>query len=290
METLAGAFDLTAALQSRGVDFAALGGAYLVFIASCVATAAVFFAARAHLVVAPNKQARDYAVYVCAVLLTLLIATALENELVPTGVPTLRYVAYPQILFLLALHLWVLNRAHEPWIIELGASSIAASITVASVAAAAADSFRAAHAVTLVVFAGLLGFLWRQAISTKRAFVNADSIYIRTKENLDAAVAPQKPWLGLPHWAALVVASVLLAIANSLLRGRGLEEIPALDVALESALLLSITALVCAVPATSYWIARKTWMPELTRFVWLVWLVVGFAFTYGNYLTSLGKV
>jgi len=290
METLAGAFDLTAALQSRGIDFAALGAAYLVFIASCVATAAVFFAARAHLVVAPNRQARDYAVYVSVVLLTLLIATALENELVAAGVPTLRYVAYPQILFLLALHLWILYRPHEPWIIELGASSIVASIAVAAVAAAATDSFRAAHGVTLVVFAGLLGLLWRQAISTKRAFVNADSIYIRSKENLDPTVAPQKPWLGLPHWAALVVSSVLLAIVNSLLRGRGIGQIPAVDVALESALLLSITALVCAVPATSYWLARKTWMPELTRFVWLVWIVVGFAFTYGNYLTSLGKI
>jgi hypothetical protein len=289
METLAGAFDFTAALQSRGVDFAALGAAYLVFIASCVATIAVFFAARAHLVVAPNRQARDYAQYVCAVLLTLLIATALENELLPTTVPTLRYVAYPQILFLLALHLWIFYR-QEPWIIELGASSIAASIAVAAVAAAAADSFRVAHGITTLVFVGLLAFLWRQAISTKRGFVNAASIYVRSKENLDAAVAPQKPWLGLAHWAALVVASVSLAIVNSLLRGRGIEQIPAVDIALESGLLMLVTGLVCAVPATSYWIARKTWMPELTRFVWLVWIVVSFAFTYGNYLTSLGKV
>ena len=34
-------------------------------------------------------------------------------------------------------------------------------------------------------------------------------------------------------------------------------------------------------------IGRHTWMPQLTRFVWVVWLVVGFAFTYGNYLISL---
>jgi hypothetical protein len=288
METLTGASNLMAALGSRGLDFAALGGAYLVFIASCVATAAVFFAARKYLVVAPNRQARDYAQYVSAVLLTLLIATALENELLPTAMPSLRYVAFPQILFLLALHLWMFRR-QEPWIIELGASSIAASTAVAAVAAAATDSFRIAHGVTLLVIAGLLGFLWYQSISTKRAFVNADSIYVRTKENLDASIAPQKPWLGLSHWAALVVASVSLAVVNSLLRGRGIEQIPALDVALESALLLLVTALVCAVPATSYWLARKTWMPELTRFVWLVWIVVGFAFTYGNYLTSLGK-
>ena len=42
-------------------------------------------------------------------------------------------------------------------------------------------------------------------------------------------------------------------------------------------MLLFITALVCAVPAGAYWFMRKTWMPELTRFVWLAWLVIGFA-------------
>ena len=42
-------------------------------------------------------------------------------------------------------------------------------------------------------------------------------------------------------------------------------------------------------PAVSYWLSRKAWMPELTRFVWLVWIVVGFVFTYGNYLTNLNK-
>ena len=286
METLAAAFDFTAALHNRGIDFAALGGAYLVFLASCVATAAVFFAARSYLVVAPNKQARDYGVYVCVVLLTLLIAAALENELLPGTVPTLHYVSYPQILILIALHVWVLYRP-EPWIIELGASSIVASAAVAAAAAAATGSFRIAHAVTLLGFAALLGFLWYQAITTKRAFMTADSIYLRSKEDVDAPVAPQKPWLGLPHWAALAAGSVLLAVVNSLLRGRGFEQIPAVDVALESGLLMLVTALVCAIPAVSYWIARRAWMPELTRFVWLVWIVVGFALTYGNYLTSL---
>ena len=94
----------------------------------------------------------------------------------------------------------------------------------------------------------------------------------------------------MPHCAALVAASVALAIANALLRGRGLEDIPAVDVAVESGLLMLATAFLCAVPAMSYWIARKAWMPELTRFAWLAWIVVGFAFTYGNYLTRLAKV
>ena len=53
--------------------------------------------------------------------------------------------------------------------------------------------------------------------------------------------------------------------------------------------MLCITGLVCAIPATTYWLAHKHWMPELTRFVWLVWIVVGFAFTYGNFLTSLNR-
>lgn len=288
METLLRAFDLTAALNSRGISFASLGAAYLVFIGTCIATAALFSAARKHLVVAPNRQSRNYALYVIAVLCTLLIATALENELSAAAVPTLRYVAYPQIAFLLALHIWIAYRT-EPWLIQLGASSLVGSALVAASAAAATESFRVAHGAALLVIVGLLAFLWYGAISTKRAFVAAASIYVRSKENLGAVVAPQKPWLGVPHCAALVAASVALAVANSLLRGRGLEEIAAVDVAVESGVLMLVTTLVCGVPAVTYWFARKAWMPELTRFAWLAWIVVGFAFTYGNYLTSLAK-
>jgi hypothetical protein len=86
---------------------------------------------------------------------------------------------------------------------------------------------------------------------------------------------------------ALIAASVGLGVANSLLQGRGLEELPAVDVAAKSGLLLVMTALVCAVPAWAHWVMRKAWMPELTRFVWLAWIVIGFALTYGNYLASL---
>src|SRR5215831_3693051 len=107
METLLSAFDFSAALESRGVSFASLGAAYLVFLASCVATAALFSAARKHLVVAPNRQSRNYALYVIAVLCTLMVATALDNELSRAAAPTLRYVAYPQILFLIAAHVWI---------------------------------------------------------------------------------------------------------------------------------------------------------------------------------------
>jgi hypothetical protein len=288
MDRLADAFDFTTALHDRGITFASLGAAYLIFIASCVVTAAVYSAARKQLVVAPNRQSRNYALYAIAVLLTLIVATALDNELSHAAMPALRYVAYPQIVFLIAAHIWIAYRT-EPWTIQLGASSLVGSALVAGAATAATDSFRAAHAVTLVVIVGLLGFLWYGAISTKRAFMSADSIYVRSKENLDALAAPQKPWLGVPHCAALVAASVALAIANSLLRGRGIEDIPAVDVAVESGVLMLVTVFVCAVPATGYWIARKTWMPELTRFAWLAWIVAGFAFTYGNYLKSLAK-
>jgi hypothetical protein len=288
MEALADAFDFTAALHDRGITFASLGAAYLIFLGSCIVTAAVYSAARSQLVVAPNRQSRNYAVYVIVALLTLMVATALENEVAHAAMPALRYVAYPQIAFLIATHVWIACRT-EPWTIQLGASSLVGSALVAAAAAAATDSFRVAHGVTLVVIVGVLAFLWYSAISTKRAFVSADSIYVRSKENLDAVAAPQKPWLGVPQCAALVGASVALAIANALLRGRGLEEIPAVDVAIESGLLVLATAFVCAVPATGYWIARKAWMPELTRFAWLAWIVVGFAFTYGNYLTRLAK-
>jgi hypothetical protein len=288
METLAGAFDLTTVMQSRGVDLASLGAAYLVFLATLLVAAAAFIAARAYLVVAPNRSARDYGVYVAAVLTTLVVASVLENELVPEQTPALLYVGAPQLLVLLAIHVWIAYR-QEPWLIELGASAVGASVVVTGVAAGASGGCRVAHAAVLLVLTGLLVFLWRRAVSTKRAFVNASSIYLRSKENLDEAVAPQKPWLGLAQWVALIGASVLLALLNSMLRGAGLAQIPAVEIVVESGLLILVTAVVCGVPALSYWLARKTWMPDLTRFVWLVWIVVGFAFTYGNYLTRLAR-
>jgi hypothetical protein len=284
----AGAFDLTIALQSRGIDFATLGIAYLIFLASMLASAAAFIAARTHLVVAPNRFARDYAIYVTTVIATVMIATLLENELLPSQMPALPYTAFPQLVLLMVIHLWIAHR-QEPWVIELGASSIAGSLVVVGAAALAGGAARIAHGVALLVHASQIGFLWLNAISTKRGFKKASSIYVASKENLDPAVVLQKPWLGLPTWVALIGSSVLVAITNSLLRGRGLDQIPAVDIALESAVLMTVTAAVCAVPAVSYWLSRKTWMPELTRVVWLVWIVVGFVFTYGNYLTSLNK-
>jgi hypothetical protein len=285
---LPGAFDFTIALQSRGIDLATLGIAHLILLASMLVTAAAFIAARSHLVVAPNRFARDYAVYVVTMIATLLIATLLENELLPREAPALPYAAFPQLLLLMLIHLWIAYR-QEPWVIELGAASIVGSIAVAGAAVLIAGAGRVAHAATGFVFLCLVAFLWLKAISTKRGFKKASSIYIASKENLDAAVAPQQPWLGLPQWVALIGASVLLAILNAMLRGSGLGEIAAVDVAFESALLILVTAAVCAVPAASYWISRKAWMPELTRFAWLAWIVVGFVFTYGNYLTNLRK-
>jgi hypothetical protein len=235
--------------------------------------------------VSPNRGTRDYGIYVSSALATLLIALVLENETLPSGAATLHYVAVPQILLLLALHLAIWNR-QDPWLIELGAGAIAATIVVGSVLGFATDLLSPAYGIVLVVLAALLGFLWLKAVSTKREFMTSDSIYVRSKE-IRASTAPQKPWLGLTQWTALIAASVGLAVANSLLRGRGLEEIPAVEVAAESGLLLLVTGVVCAVPAGGYWITRKAWMPELTRFVWLAWLVVGFALTYGNYLGSL---
>ena len=152
-------------------------------------------------------------------------------------------------------------------------------------------SFGPAYWIALSLLGALLAFLWWKAVSTQRAFVNARSIYQGSKETLgSAATAPQKPWLGLPQWVALIAASLALSVANSLLRGRGLEEVPAFAVAAESGLLLVGPALVAAVPAVGYWVTRKAWMPELTRFVWLAWIVVGFSLTYGNYLSNLAQV
>jgi len=281
-----GAFDLVGLFRDRGLDFAALGGAYLVLLATVIATIAVFAAARHLLVISPNRGARDYCIYVCLALATLFIAIVLENETLPEGTATLHYAVVPELLLLLGLHLAVWQR-QEPWLVALGGSAAAATILVGALLGITTNLIGPAYWVALALLTALLVFLWRKAIFTQRSFVTASSIYMSSKETLDAAALPQKPWLGVTQWGALVTASIFLAVANSLLRGRGLEEIPAVDVATDSGLLLLVTTIVCAVPAASYWLTRKTWMPELTRFVWLAWIVVGFALTYGNYLNSL---
>jgi hypothetical protein len=275
-------------LQDRGLDLVALGTAYLVLLATLVAAALAYLAARRYLVIAPNRGTRDFGIYVSLVLATLLIALVLENESLPLGSATMHYAALPQLLLLLGLHL-ALWHHQEPRLVALCAAATTATIVVVGAIGVTTELFRPAYWVTLLVLAVLLVFLWRKAVSTKRGFVNASSIYIGSKENLDAVTTPQKPWLGLVQWVALIAASISLAVGNSLLRGRGLEEIPAADVAVDSGLLMVLTTLVCAVPALSYWLARKTWMPELTRFVWLAWIVVGFALTYGNYLNGLAR-
>jgi hypothetical protein len=278
--------DLAALFAERGVDLATLGSAYLILIATAVLTVAAFYTARSQLVISPNRGSRDYGIYAASALATLLIAVVLENESLPPGSATLHYAFVPQIVALLSLHVWISYRL-EPWLVTLGASATAATIVVGALLGVATDLVGPAYWVALSLLGALLAFLWWKAISTQRAFVNASSIYLASKETLGTASAPQKPWLGLQQWVALVSASLALGVANSVMQGRALEELPAVEVAAESGLLLVVTALVCAVPAGGYWLTRKEWMPELTRFVWLAWIIIGFALTYGNYLRSL---
>jgi hypothetical protein len=275
---------LSPLLVSRGVSLAALGVAYLALLASTLLAAGGFVATRQYLVISPNRWTRDYGLHACWLLSALLIAIVLENELARSSAATTSYVAVPQLLVLLGLHAWIWARQH-PWLVALGAAAAAATVVVTAGMLLAGILHGLAYGAGALMLTALLALLWRQAISTKRGFVTASSIYIGSKETLDATIAPQKPWLGLSQWVALIGASAALAVGNALLRGAAIEEIPATEVATGSALQMAVTAAVSAIPAVSYWVTRKTWMPELTRFVWLAWMVVGFAFTYGNYLS-----
>jgi hypothetical protein len=288
MSTPTGSLDSLASFAARGIDLAGLGAAYLTLLATGAVTMAAFYAARHLLVISPNRGSRDYGIYASLALATLLIATVLEIESLPSGSATLHYVFVPQLLALMGAHLAIWHR-QEPWVIALGAAATAATIVVGASVGLGTQLLGPAYWITMLVLTVLLGFLWRKAVSTQRAFINASSIYVASKESVAAARGQQTPWLGWPQWTGLVAASLGLGIANSLLRGHSLDEVPALEVAAESGLLLVVTVLVCAVPAVSYWFARKAWMPELTRFVWLAWMVVGFALTYGNYLGSLTR-
>jgi hypothetical protein len=277
--------DAVIALASQ-LDLATLGVAYLVLLLNVLVTAVCFALSRNYLVVSPNPAARDYGLYVAAVLVGLLTMTVLENELQPLGPRTLPYAAVPQLVILLVIHMAIYCR-QEPWLVALGATSIVGALPVIALFGLVTGGARAAHWITLGLGASLVIFLWRKAVSTKRSFLKAHSLNTPTKELRRLELKQQKAWLGLTQWVALVLASALLAALNEVLRGIELAQIPVVGVLVQVTAILCVTALVSAIPATTYWLTRKAWLPELTRLVWLVWLVVGFAFTYGNVLTSL---
>lgn len=279
---------LADALMARGIDLSTLGVGYLIFLANVVVAALFFLASRAWLVISPNRSTSDYGLYVSVVLVILFVATVLENEVLPAQDTTLPYAAVPHVLVLFVMHLWIYYR-HDPWLVGLGISAMAGAVPVVAISGIMTDAIVMAHWLALGLVCVLLGFVWLKAVTTKHAFVKARSIYIATKETADQAPPPQKPWLGLPQWVALVCASLVLALVNELLRGSALIQVPAIHILTEAVMVLVITVLVSSIPAATYWLARKTWMPELTRLVWMVWLVVGFAFTYGNFLTSLER-
>lgn len=275
-------------LTEHGLDPAAFGAAYFFFLMNAVLATALFVAARRLLVVSPNAGTRDYGSFVSALLTALAVATVLDNELSPVP-PVLPYAALPHLLVLLAMHLWIYYR-QTPWLVALGGASAVGALATLGVAALAGVPLGAAHGLSALLLTALLIMLWWRSVATRWSYANARSIYAASKEHAEEDAAVQPPWLGLPQWVALVAASVAVGVLNAVLRGSLITDVPAATVALESVTLLAITALVATIPALSYWLARRSWMPGLTRFVWLVWLIVGFAFTYGNFLMSLDAV
>ncbi|HET7924547.1 MAG TPA: hypothetical protein VFL30_06585, partial [Rhodanobacteraceae bacterium] len=183
MSSPTGSFVLPALFAERGVDLATLGAAYLILIATAVLTTAGFYTARKHLVISPNRGSRDYGNYVSSALAAILIATVLENELLPKGSATLHYAIVPQIVALLSVHLWISYRL-EPWLVTLGAAATASTILVGAVVGLATDLLGPAYWIALALLGALLAFLWWRAISTQRGFLNGSSIYTTSKETL----------------------------------------------------------------------------------------------------------
>lgn len=275
-----------AGLAARGVDAPGLAGAYLFLLSSLVVAAAVFVCLRARLVVSPNRASRSYGLYTSVLIATVMIATVLENELVGGTAAALPYVLGPQLLLLLIVHSWVYYRS-EPWIFCLGFAALSGTLAALVIWLGQTTTPQAVHVVCMILMGLLLSYAAWGSISTRSAFFKAKSIYLESKEEAYNDAKPQTPWLGPHQWVGLVVASILLAVTNQLIAGSALDAIPALGIFQWAGLLLGITATVAAIPAASYWLMRHRWMPELTRFVWIIWIVVGFAFTYGNYLTRL---
>ncbi len=275
-------------LADSGMSLPGLGIAYAVLLLTTIATVAIFALIRMHLVITPNRAAGDYGLYALTVIIALATAVTLENRIVTWRPQVIGYEVFPQLILLGVIHFWI-HRDGQPWLIALGASALAATLLVGIPAASLGNGLGLAHWTAAGLLAALLGLLAKTSISTKRGFIRARSIHVESHETERPVIRTQRPWLGLPQWVALGIATFALAMTNAVLGGNGLTQVPALPVLLQSLVILAITGSVASIPAGTYWLAHRHWMPELTRFVWLVWLVVGFAFSYGNILAGLDQ-
>jgi len=277
--------DLGAVQLFANINPAALGNAYLFLLISLVLSIVFFVAARMNLVVTPNHHAKNYGLYVLMVVVALAIAATLENRIVSWAEPAIGYAFFPHLFILAAIHFWIYQE-QQPWLITLGAASVIGSILVAIPVALSTSNVQLVHWVAAGLLIALIAYLSYYAIATKRGFIKARSIYVDSNETIIHKVH-QRPWLGLPQWVFLTVASIALATLNASAGTGGIAAVTAVAVFIQSVILLGMTSVVCAIPAGVYWLAHRHWMPELTRFVWLVWLVVGFAFSYRNFLSGI---
>ncbi|HEU4620442.1 MAG TPA: hypothetical protein VFV10_20580 [Gammaproteobacteria bacterium] len=273
-------------LAAHALGPADLGVAYVFLLLNAAVTALAFVAARRFLVISPNRGARDYGLYTSGLLAALIVAAVLDSELASPS-PVLPLAVVPHVAILLVIHACIYYR-QAPWMVALGLAAVVGAAVTLGVAGLEGAPLGIAHGVSVLLLAALVALLWRTSIATRWAYANARSIYVESKEGVEPGPRREALWLGVPQWISLVTASLAVGVLNAVLRGSRLADVPAATVVVQGAELLAVTAAVCSVPALSYWYARRSSMPGIDRFVWLVFLVVGFAFTYGSYLASLG--
>ena len=158
-------------LAERGISPEALGIAYMFLVANAAFAGALFMVCRSELLISPNRASRSYALFMALLMGALLVAGALENELLPPAT-TLPYAIFPHILLLLIIHLWVYYR-HEPWLIALGISSTAGLVLPVVALGFIGLGVRPAHWVIVGVATALLITVWMRACTTKRAFLKS---------------------------------------------------------------------------------------------------------------------
>ena len=83
----------------------------------------------------------------------------------------------------MGLHVWIWYR-QEPWLVALGARrDDGRRLLVGALLGLGTELLGPAYWIALLLLAALLAFLWRKAVSTQRAFINASSIYLALEGN-----------------------------------------------------------------------------------------------------------
>ncbi len=262
----------------------AFGVAYAYFIACVVLAGLLYMFFRWQIVLNPGAITRRYAVAVQLIGLLYVIASILENAISDNGTSNLPYESLPLIGFVIIVH-YLADREEQPAVLIFAFSLVIAIMAVGFVALSMGwVEIRPGQWVIGAVGAGMVGYTLAQTTRTKKSYIGRAAV--ERKVSMKRAIPGVRAWLSVEQWVALAVASLVVAAVTQTLAGSSLLSVPARRIFYHMVVLLGGTLIIGLLYSGLHWLLSRRSAGELAWVLWMVWILIAFASTYGMFLVG----